>query len=69
MDGDVPTFHEELLLGPVDEVVLEEDGWSIWSVKNAPLFVEVLVNKKRWRKARSEEDVLRGEASWADQCR
>uniref|UniRef100_A0A8R1E6B5 Uncharacterized protein n=1 Tax=Caenorhabditis japonica TaxID=281687 RepID=A0A8R1E6B5_CAEJA len=67
MDGDVPIFHEELLLGPVGEVVFGEDGWSVWSGKKAPSFVEVLVEKKRSRKARSEEDVLRGEASWADQ--
>uniref|UniRef100_A0A8R1DF55 Uncharacterized protein n=1 Tax=Caenorhabditis japonica TaxID=281687 RepID=A0A8R1DF55_CAEJA len=67
MDGDVPNFHEELLLGPDGEVVFGEDGWSILSWKKAPLFVEVLVKKKRSRKARSGEDVLREEASWADQ--
>uniref|UniRef100_A0A8R1I8Q5 Uncharacterized protein n=1 Tax=Caenorhabditis japonica TaxID=281687 RepID=A0A8R1I8Q5_CAEJA len=69
MDGDVPTFHEKLLLGPVGEVVFGEDGWSVWSVKKAPSFVVVLVKEKRSRKARSEEDVLRGEASWADQLK
>uniref|UniRef100_A0A8R1IDP0 CCHC-type domain-containing protein n=1 Tax=Caenorhabditis japonica TaxID=281687 RepID=A0A8R1IDP0_CAEJA len=73
MGGNVPIVDEELLLGLDGEVVLEEDGWSGRSEKTAPSFVEVLdkikkeEKKNSARKTRSEEDVLRGDSSWAAQ--
>uniref|UniRef100_A0A8R1ENB9 Uncharacterized protein n=1 Tax=Caenorhabditis japonica TaxID=281687 RepID=A0A8R1ENB9_CAEJA len=73
MGGNVPIVDEELLLGPVGEVVLEEDVWSGRSEKTAQSFVEVLdkikeeERKKSAKKTRSEEDVLRGDSSWAAQ--